>query len=589
MSAPTLTPFPGGPTVDTRHLGSLLEQDLRAQLSILEKELGELQRLLRAAQVLNNADAQAQVAPRVDFLLARREELQKLSAELSHGGEAPGAGSEPVAAAPPARPPIARAAPTAPPVTAGRATSAPARPFIPGARGEGAPGTNGAAAATDFKSKAPAQPAWEPRPLPVLEEERQSILETVEAIRSTDELSLTRFKTEVCRYRGAREERSRHLGAQDGWRHLQYFLKDKQRELWPNHYIIPMNPDSRGPTPEQWRELSALYAQLGRAFQVLEWVEKTAADQPRGWVDKVARPVVEAIGACSSRTRRWLHQRLPGQHDTQIDRLYDRLMDLGIFIVSLGPPERVPDEELEILSNELLQRLEDVKAATIQKERQERALADLHALLEESGFGSGESDDDRLCDAVARCLEERIPPSDKKLRDRLLSWQWMLEDDPRVTLLLREIEKENERLRALREAEAASDGDSDSEGDLSDDLSRMLVEILPRTEGKRGLMVGGVCRDENRRRIEQALRLKELAWPSTDPDDDFSHVLKDMEHAEIVFLTRFNRKRSKDAIPFCRDKNIMLVRLPAGYGLNQVVAQTHEQMFRRAAAEPVAA
>jgi hypothetical protein len=216
------------------------------------------------------------------------------------------------------------------------------------------------------------------------------------------------------------------------------------------------------------------------------------------------------------------------------------------------------------------------------KSTQESALAALSALLCEEGFGGREGDDDRLCDAAAHCLEAKTPATDRGLRDRLLDVHWMLEGDERLARLHQAVLDEIERRRRkAEEEEEANGGRTDRIDDLAPDLRDQLAALLPRTRGKVGVMIGGTCREDNRRAIEEALGLSELRWPDSDPSDPFDRSAREIARADLVFLTRFNRQRSKEAIPLCRDQGKELVRLPAGYGLNQVIAQAHQQMFGR--------
>jgi hypothetical protein len=100
------------------------------------------------------------------------------------------------------------------------------------------------------------------------------------------------------------------------------------------------------------------------------------------------------------------------------------------------------------------------------------------------------------------------------------------------------------------------------------------------TAGRVGVIVGGVCREANRRSLEEALRLQELRWPSTAPSDPFERSIREIARAEVVFLTRFNRKSSREAISVCREQGKTLVRLPKGYGLHEVIYRAHQQMVR---------
>jgi len=213
---------------------------------------------------------------------------------------------------------------------------------------------------------------------------------------------------------------------------------------------------------------------------------------------------------------------------------------------------------------------------------QESALADLSALLAEEGFGGREGDDDRLCEAAARCLEAKTPATDRALRDRLLDLHWMLEGDERLTRLHQAVLEEIERRRRKAEEDEGADPErSDRLDDLTAELRDQRAALLPRTRGKIGVMIGGTCREESRRALQEALELSELRWPDSDPSDPFDRSAREIARADIVFLTRFNRQRSKEAIPLCRDLHKELIRLPSGYGLNQVIAQAYQQMFGR--------
>ena len=79
-----------------------------------------------------------------------------------------------------------------------------------------------------------------------------------------------------------------------------------------------------------------------------------------------------------------------------------------------------------------------------------------------------------------------------------------------------------------------------------------LEAVRQITQGKRCLLLGGTCREENRRKIEEALQLSELVWPSTKPSDPLSKFDTEIRHADIVaLLTRFSRKEWKNAQDIC--------------------------------------
>lgn len=439
---------------------------------------------------------------------------------------------------------------------------------------------------SETSSQVAAAPSpWTPRPLSILEEERESIKNAIAGFTRSDAADLARFKAQASRFRGASDERKRHPGSQEEWRALESTLRDTQRALWPGQYCIPLDSNMHL-SPSRWQELALLYTNLATAVEALDWIEATLLARSPHWLAREAVPLLEAIGAATALLFRWLRRHLVGAHDDQQDELYWRLRRLGReheqFIRSLQPEELVPDQELESLVQNLPDRLRSLQEIQARKAAQETALAGLFALVREEGFGGREEDDDRLCEAAAGCLEAGIPPTDRALRDGLLDYHWMLEDDERLSRLHQAVLEEIERRRRKAEEEEEARGSrTDRLEGLTPQLREQLAALLPRTRGKVGVMLGGTCREDNRRLIEKVFELSELRWPDSDPSDPFERSAREIARAEIVFLTRFNRQRSKEAISVCRDQGKELIRLPGGYGLNQVIAQAYQQMFGR--------
>ena len=103
--------------------------------------------------------------------------------------------------------------------------------------------------------------------------------------------------------------------------------------------------------------------------------------------------------------------------------------------------------------------------------------------------------------------------------------------------------------------------------------------MLGVTKGKRLLILGGTCREENRRKIEAALQLSELVWPSTKPSDPLAKFDTELRHSDIVaLLTRFSRKEWKNAQDICAQTNKPFVHLTTGYGVAQVVRHFYKQI-----------
>jgi hypothetical protein len=552
---------------------SALTERLTGELREVEERLEETQRLRDVARLLGEEGYLRELESRIDGGRARLQELGAALETLGPQRAVPAAGIE--GGAQRKEPPTGVATTPVGPAT----NEIRLFPNAPGAT-EAAPQPAPAGPPTAARSRA-AQPAWEPRPLDQVESDLQTVRQGLSRLEGDSPRELALFKMYGCLLWGGWEERKRYPGLQDEWRAVNNALKDRQKETWPRRYCIPLSPDARL-TPPEWRRLAELYCALAEAEPALAWVEETALSQPDLWISRECAPLLEACGAVSSQMHRWLHQHLPSQRDDQQLDLYERLRDVAgqrVFIRSLQPEDVVGDAELHSLAAELEARFRTLRVATERKVRQAESVAGLAELLARPGFGGRDGDDDLLCEAAAACLDAGVPATDKRLRDPLLDWAWMLDDDPRLTRLQQAVVAE----QARQEARGSSTGQAEAENpfDLPGELQAMLNELLPRTSGCKGVVIGGVCRETNRQAIETTLRLSELKWPSTDPSDAFERSAKEIARADFVLLTRFNRKSSKEAITLCRQQGKTLVRLPKGYGLHEVIYRTHEQVFQR--------
>jgi hypothetical protein len=545
-----------------------LRARLQTERDRITPSLADAERLAGVAQTLGDTEVLETLQARIGELRARLEELAAAAEALGAGEEA----SAPVSTPAPVRP----AAPPGPPIVL---------PPVAAAHPEAPPPAVAASpppVVQPPKPPAKAAPSWTPRPLEELEEERASLAERLESLRGDTLSALARFKALGSYLQGAFEERQRHPGVQSDWRAAVGAYRARQREVWPNQYCIPLANVRL--EPSQWRHLGLLYEDLSAAEEVLAWIEAQSRVQPGGWLAKEGNGVLEGCGAVCARMHRWLHQHLPSQRDDQEQGFYSRLVGLAethrAFIRSLQSDSVVSDTELESVARDLPRNAASLRAYLEKKQRQETGLAALASLLVEPGFGEREGDDDRLCSIAAACLEAGVPATDKRLRDPLLEWDWMLEDDERLARLLAAVTAERER---LEKKAAESAGEAEEEPDtLAPDIQERLSALLPVTQGLKGVVIGGVCRENNRAHVERALQLAELRWPSTDPSDSFEASAREIARAEIVWLTRFNRRRSREAYRLCREQNKPLIVLPKGYGLNEVVVRTHEQLTGRA-------
>jgi hypothetical protein len=244
------------------------------------------------------------------------------------------------------------------------------------------------------------------------------------------------------------------------------------------------------------------------------------------------------------------------------------------YLHSLRP--KVPISELVERAAGMEEAWERARAVVAEEGHRQQRVDNVIALVSEPGFGTdAERDEERLREAVAECRQMRIPASDRRLRDALLPWGAFLEGDDRFREVLREVNLEWERRQDLGKPEEIAE-----EPDYAlDALSTELEAIREITRGKRCLLLGGTCREENRRKIEDALQLSELVWPSTKPSDPLAKYDTEIRHSEIVaLLTRFSRKEWKNAQDICARDGKRFVHLTSGYGVSQVVHQFYTQI-----------
>jgi hypothetical protein len=330
------------------------------------------------------------------------------------------------------------------------------------------------------------------------------------------------------------------------------------------------------PTAYQWNELAERYEETARAQEAFEWW--LAHRNIITVVD--VQPLAESVAAIQQRFNRLLFR--IGARDPFQQQLFDDLRawarEAQCYLFSLRP--KVPIAELVEKASALEGAWEQARAPIAAANRRQQAVEDVIALVSDPNFGEDfQQDERRVQDALARCRELNIPASDRRLRDALLPWAAFLESDERARETLREINLEWERRQEAGKPEILED---EPDGSL-DAIDRELQAVREVTRGKRCLMLGGTCREENRRKIEEALQLEELVWPSTKPSDPLAKFDTEIRHADIVaLLTRFSRKEWKNAADICAREGKKFVHLTTGYGVSQVVHHFYLQIAPQA-------
>ena len=326
------------------------------------------------------------------------------------------------------------------------------------------------------------------------------------------------------------------------------------------------------PTAFQWGELAERYDETAKAEEAFEWWIANRAILSVADVQNLA----ESVAAIQQRFNRLLFR--IGARDPFQQQLFDDLRywakEAQCYLYSLRP--KVPIAELIEKALTIDEAWEQAREPVRALEVRQQSVDSVIELVSSPGFGEHEiEDEERLQAALMHCKELRIPASDRKLRDALLPWAAFLENNENFRELLREINLEWERRQDIGRAEAIEDEPSGA----MEELAAELEAVREVTRGKRCLLLGGTCREENRRKIEEALQLSELVWPSTKPSDPLAKFDTELRHSDIVaLLTRFSRKEWKNAQDICARDGKKFVHLTTGYGVSQVVRHFYNQI-----------
>jgi len=397
----------------------------------------------------------------------------------------------------------------------------------------------------------------------------------------SDTPGLIRLKALLCRQRALQAELGavgiQHWPLRQLLGHLRRRIDD---EHGPGHYLIPLRAEIWPNESWPWYRLADLYDSLAEAYEALDWYN---AEVER--LNKAEREeLLESIAAHQTRLWRHLQTYFPRQNDEHQISLFRDLCAIAeeeeVYLYSLQ--ERCSDETLEERAEQLPVILEQLRLDRTQRTKREALLQELRQLVSDPDFGTRDSDPQALSGAVLRCRAEGIPASSTALRTSLMDWIALLEEseDKIVQEVVRELQREAER-----QAKKAETNPVDSDRPLSEHEQAELDTVRALVRGKRCLFIGGICREESRQRLERDLELAELVWPSTNGTESVYKFESDIQNTDItVILVRFMRTGWGQARELALRHGKMFVRLPAGYGLMQVVRQFYHQLLPHEAA-----
>ncbi len=339
-------------------------------------------------------------------------------------------------------------------------------------------------------------------------------------------------------------------------------------------YVWPLDPYTDLPSDEMLERAAQCYQNLARAAEYAQSVRGPQNEEAQ--VEQAYVLLAEAQSALRALTRqfdlkddidqyeafRWLRLR------TEEDQVYvPRHMRLN----DAADPAHAPD-----LQHRLEEAWDAWNARRQAGERRERLMnrARFHArkLVDRGGSDDDGADWQRLHDAVIELIEGGLPPSNVTLREMLLPLvDWIPErlgSDPRFQRVLQELD----RYLASREVDRPTAG-----GETLDENVRQVRDLL---RGRVMLLIGGECRRETADRLERTFELAELRWINTREHESTSYFESAVARAEtalVALAIRWSSHSYEEVADMCVRYGKPFVRLPSGYGANQLAYQILQQ------------
>lgn len=185
----------------------------------------------------------------------------------------------------------------------------------------------------------------------------------------------------------------------------------------------------------------------------------------------------------------------------------------------------------------------------------------------------------RIVESVTELVEDGMAPSNVELRELLLPLVDVVpdagDDAPQPwRLVLREIDR-------WLATQAESAGAADAPAGAPPPELQQAADLL---SGRKALLVGGVCRPGAKATLERELGLTELLWPDSHEhvsNDLFEPLIARPDVAVVLLAIRWSSHSFNEIRHSCDRHGKPLVRLPAGYGANQVALQVVEQASER--------
>ncbi len=386
-----------------------------------------------------------------------------------------------------------------------------------------------------------------------------------------------RAKAECCRW--AIERRKRMEDGVD----FDQLIKPRDSELTerlrslPDCYGWPLDPYLTLPDDRRLDAAAGCYEGMADALLL---AERIRADEDL--FESLGQQAYELLAECCSALRVALLDcdvRKEADQDAAFGWLRTRVFEDSIYVArhmrldDPADPVRWP-ERREALS-EVVERIESRQAES--RERR-NLLGRLDYIAKRwPDYGEAEREDQacKFASAVDRLVQLGVRPSDPRIRDPLLAIADGLPENLPPIAAFDEAVRFADEHAARRESEPGTQPAAEPTADV--------IRARELLRGRVVVMIGGLCRPRSRDALCEGLELAELRWISSRPHEPISHFeahVRRPDVALVMLAIRWASHSFEEIKRTCLAAGKPFVRLPRGYGLNQVAAEVMRQASR---------
>ncbi len=354
----------------------------------------------------------------------------------------------------------------------------------------------------------------------------------------------------------------------------------KKRRVW----LPPLDPKFEF-SDYELEVLAEGYRALERSWDMWEWYQQNGA----GLEKNTAAPLLESIAAPIAMVQQIYQQKdiLPQASDA------DGTASLRELITSEASRRKWKLEMLSLNCSRARQvhhlqhaneRWEAARAKAQKEKGMETALDALEMALQCPNPETFE--EDLLC-ALVQCHRAGVPTSNRRLRQIMSGYQWLLEN-PAVPDRCGLSPAESKTARKylvdvgkylisdmLKGKTEEQEPEPQPEAEQNHELLEQARAI---TQGKKLFLLCFNRRAEAEQRIRDELGLAEVDWPDLDGGESVNNLEARIRKADItVVVVRYSRTHWKEAVDIARQNGKMAVMATKGYGVTHLAQQIVNQ------------